>query len=331
MSATRFDLVWSVPKDGFRWVLASAVREGVRHTGRALVAAPSSAAEEEQGPPPADPQPVLFRLLADVPPGEEGVLAFANRYGNLFGGEDLSPARRAPTGKGFSTPGVFLDSWLRHIDNLRSLIALWDLIQKGDEEGLAPHIQWRSGQPEGPAVVFVKSPGADIDGADPLDDDPAEWLVASGVSRQELLESFQPGDVVQPAKAYFQQRLDDLLFHVADPVKVGMSWDPVRGQPVIAYQCPTLMSAVWLQFATVVSENLTFVRCRECDNWFEVAPNAARASRRFCSDGCRSKAYRKRQDVARQMHAAGKGFEEIAGELESDVPTVKKWITGMRG
>jgi hypothetical protein len=87
---------------------------------------------------------------------------------------------------------------------------------------------------------------------------------------------------------------------------------------------------VWLQFATVVSENLVYGRCPECGTWFEVAPNAARSSRRFCSTGCRSKAYRERQDRARQLHTAGKTFEEIAAELESDAATVRKWVTGFR-
>jgi hypothetical protein len=30
------------------------------------------------------------------------------------------------------------------------------------------------------------------------------------------------------------------------------------------------------------------------------------------------------------MHAAGKSFKQIAGELDSDVNTVRKWITGVR-
>jgi hypothetical protein len=91
-----------------------------------------------------------------------------------------------------------------------------------------------------------------------------------------------------------------------------------------------LLSAVWLQFATAVNENVGHGRCRECGKWFVVAPNAARSSRRFCSTACRSKAYRERQDRARQMHAAKKSFAEIAAELDSDVATVRKWITGFK-
>ena len=91
-----------------------------------------------------------------------------------------------------------------------------------------------------------------------------------------------------------------------------------------------LYSGVWLQFADAVTNDRIFSRCRECGKWFEVAPEVARSHRRFCSNSCRSKAYRQRQDRARQLFTAKKSFEEIAEELDSDVATVKKWITGLR-
>src|SRR5262249_24513936 len=129
-------------------------------------------------------------------------------------------------------------------------------------------------------------------------------------------------------KAYLQGQLDLHLHHAADDVQVGMRWDSRRGHPALSYYCPSLLSAVLLQFATAVNENVGHGRCRECGTWFVVAPNAFRSSRMFCSTGCRSKAYRERQVRARQMYTAQKSFEEIAKELDSDVATIKKWVTG---
>ena len=107
-----------------------------------------------------------------------------------------------------------------------------------------------------------------------------------------------------------------------------MAWDEGRQRPAMRLVAPTLRSAVWLQLADAVANDLTFSRCRECGRWFEVAPDVARSHRRFCTNACRSKAYRHRQDRARRMFMDQKTFEEIAEELESDVWTVRRWITG---
>ena len=155
-------------------------------------------------------------------------------------------------------------------------------------------------------------------------------MIASNSSHREMLARFRTGDVLLPAKAYLGAQLDAFLFDAVREVPHAMSWDARREHPVLSYCCLTLMSAVWLQFAIVVNENLSYRRCRDCGTWFEVAPRAARASRQFCSTSCRSKAYRDRQDSARRLYTAGETFEAIAEVLESDVATVRKWITGIK-
>jgi hypothetical protein len=141
---------------------------------------------------------------------------------------------------------------------------------------------------------------------------------------------FEADDPVSPAWAYLQQDLDLHLHHTAAEIATVAAWDPKRGRPALRFEAPTLLAAVWLQLADAVSNDRTFGRCRECGKLFEVAPDAARTHRRFCSNGCRSRSYRERQERARQLHAAKKSFEEIAEELGSDVATVRKWITGFK-
>jgi predicted nucleic acid-binding Zn ribbon protein len=67
-----------------------------------------------------------------------------------------------------------------------------------------------------------------------------------------------------------------------------------------------------------------------CARWFEVAAEATRAHRKFCSDSCRIMAYRDRQDAARRLHAGGKSFEEVARGLGSTAATVERWVTGVK-
>src|SRR5262245_38253271 len=90
------------------------------------------------------------------------------------------------------------------------------------------------------------------------------------------------------------------------------------------------LRAVWLQLADAVSNDRTFSRCRECQKWLAVGPEVARSNRRFCSNACRTRSYRERQDRARRLRTEGKSFEEIATQLDSDLATIRRWITGFR-
>ncbi len=199
------------------------------------------------------------------------------------------------------------------------------MVQQQDETALARHIEWKDALPGGPVVYYHSHPELKAGAKSPEGDAPVSDPVLPAP-----LEDFEPFDVVTPAKVYLLQQLHQHLHDAAGKVQVGMAWDARRAQPAVSYVCPTLLSMVWLQFATVVNEGLVFNRCPECGTWFEVAPGAARTSRQYCSTGCRSKAYRERQDRARRMHTEGMSFEAIAEALGSDAATVKRWITGTK-
>jgi hypothetical protein len=103
--------------------------------------------------------------------------------------------------------------------------------------------------------------------------------------------------------------------------------DMRSGRPVLRHWPENLADALWYQFATAVSENRRYQKCKECGQWFEIPLRGARISREYCSNGCRSLAYRKRQERARQLYGQGRSFKEIARELGSDTKTVKAWIS----
>jgi len=83
---------------------------------------------------------------------------------------------------------------------------------------------------------------------------------------------------------------------------------------------------MWLQLARVVSGNKEFRQCAQCDRSFEVSPDVTRKSRIYCSERCRSQAYRSRKATAHEMRAAGKSVQQIADKLKSDVETVRGWM-----
>ncbi len=61
----------------------------------------------------------------------------------------------------------------------------------------------------------------------------------------------------------------------------------------------TLRGALWFQFARTIAGNKHHFQCAYCERWIELAPGTMRRSRRFCSDACRVKAYRQRQERAK--------------------------------
>jgi hypothetical protein len=275
---------------------------------------------------PPEPDPLLFRIFAEVNPDENGILTFANRHGDLRGEWSCLSRGGREIRSHSALEGEPLDIWQGQIAAMQRLTGLWNLILREDEEALARHIRWEREPTEGLCVRFDSHPGPVSGGAPSLGAARISEVIASAESGPELLREFRVGEVVQPAKAYLQGQLDSHLHHVAEDVQVGMWWDSRRRHPGLSYWCPTLLSALWLQFATAVSENVGHGRCPECGTWFVVAQRAFRSSRLFCSTACRSKAYRERQGRARQLYTSGKSFEAIAEELDSDVATVRRWI-----
>ena len=57
---------------------------------------------------------------------------------------------------------------------------------------------------------------------------------------------------------------------------------------------------MWLQFANAIEGDRDYAQCVECASWFEIAPGSGRPDKRYCSDACRMRAYRKRKKVPKK-------------------------------
>src|SRR5262249_22046787 len=85
-----------------------------------------------------------------------------------------------------------------------------------------------------------------------------------------------------------------------------------------------LLGAIYLQFAHAIQGGRQSRRCQQCNTWFELA--RGRTDRSYCSNACRTRTHRERQQRAREMHAKRIPLPKIARELETDLATVKNWI-----
>jgi hypothetical protein len=111
-------------------------------------------------------------------------------------------------------------------------------------------------------------------------------------------------------------------------VRVAFGRDPEQrvGGFLLQIVPNTLLGALWLQLAETISGYKQHRACAACGNWFEVSPEKFRKSRHYCSEPCRSRAYRSRKEKARQLANEGKTAKKIAALLGSDAKTIRGWL-----
>src|SRR5262249_49972081 len=175
---------------------------------------------------------------------------------------------------------------------------------------------WRD-SPEGERFRFI--------GQDILRDLPAD---GSGIRG-----GIKPGDVLRPAMVFVNTLVNGHLGRNAGPQLI---YDPAAKRSVVQ-ECPyNLLGVIALQFAEEIHSRRRPRRCPVCGQWFDLgqvpqrSQRLTRSERETCSSGCRTRAYRQRQAIARQLFAEGKSVREIARSLDCKPEAVKGWVKGIK-
>jgi hypothetical protein len=315
MDKLPFDFTWTVDEAGYGWAdpaggpappQPDAWHRALQPVGNYFLARHYKPLREFTG---------LFRTFADIHPGPDGtgIIRFADRFGRLG---DPPPGFRLRI-SGWRLPEVLQtfdlqQIWAWAIGDMYELVSLWDLIRSGDRDRMSQRVYW-GGAREVLYHAWPANPEAERKGVE---------LIFAPDHFGDALRQFIPGDPFRPAHSYLNRRVNEWVEGAATP---RLMWYETTGQTELKLVPTTLLAALWLQFADAVAGNRQYRGCKECGLWFEVAPETARTSRLFCSGPCRAKAYRGRQQRARELHGKGWSFKDIAEELGSDIPTVKKW------
>jgi hypothetical protein len=340
-----FSFLWRVYPSGYEWAWArvgsfsgSPAEQADEGTPQwVLVKSPARGGEHDRLYSPLDTDSALFRTFAQLDwEDREAILAFANEYGML-----LHQDRQVwliPEDKPMPlTLGETWQDWAQQIDAMRRAVALWDMVEARDRDGLARHIRWQE----------AKLP--DDDGAGRVE---AGWVYSShpeaptGPSRRgkealpsprrfrrlidPVLDLFSPGDIFTPASDLIQRWVNE---HLDGQVNVRVVYDVKTSKRVPRIVPRNLLSAMWYQFLQAFTSSRKYRACKECGKWFEISTEATgfRINRLFCGDPCKSKDYRRRKEQARELKTAGKTVKEIAKELDTDVDTIKKWLRKRKG
>jgi hypothetical protein len=301
-----YEFFWDVPDGGFRWVQTKAMatqQTSSRIPGfnatrrhRFLTSGPMRGTETVRRYDPLT-ETGLFREFAGTEPTPDAFLRFANRYGPLgetylIGVPDLDG--KPPKGqkdvivmRGDGLPighGEPFEAWAYESMRMRQVLDLWDWYRAEDLTELQRHIIWdrtaRVGyvsHPDKPPVPpYIRTTD----------------IIADSRSSPELLELFAPPDVSRPALFYIQRVVND---HLRGRVSPRLLWSRREGRPLLHLRPDNLIGALWLQFAQAIDGTKTYRQCPSCGIWFELSPElGVRRHRVYCSNACRTRAYRNR-------------------------------------
>lgn len=315
------DFAWEVPEGGFSWLETKAVGEE-KEAAYLTSGQPLGVAGMVTRYTPLKLYTGLFRTLAETSPTKEGILAFANEYGLLGDEQKFVPL----TYKGETTMGTGepLSIWFNEIHAMHRALELWDAVNEGNLDLLSQRIAWKTFE-DGSGVMYDSHLGLDIGARiKPPYVREGMWIAAPDV-HPDLLERFRPGDLTAPALYYVQKAVNKRLEGRISP---RLLWNKKKTRLGLYMAPGSLIGATWLQFAQAIDGRKEYRRCEECRTWFELSPETARTSKLYCSNACRSRAYRKRQAEARRLHEAGKSIEEIAQILDTEIETARGWVTG---
>jgi hypothetical protein len=324
MSKTLFPFVWRVAKSGYFWTLPaeglplptphvgeSSWRNALERAGESLPVLTdgipvhtSSADRLRRSYRPLQDQTGLFRTFADTPLNQDGVIAFARKYGLLGLSETtmVDVAFDGSTGRRTRANGETLTAWQAEIAAMRHVTRLWDLSEARNADALREFIRWNDD-----GVFYVNG-----EVVEPITLDPKGDRVR---------------DVVLAARVFIERKINRRLSGFVSP-RVLLS--PPKGQRGLYFVPESLIGALWFQFGRSASGGKEIRRCR-CGKWFEVSleKHAFTARRLYCDDKsgkCRAQAYRQRIDDARSLRAEGVRVSQIAKRLGTNPAQVKAWL-----
>ncbi len=280
MADTFIEFWWRVPADGFHWMEMERVEgSGTELALTEVVSAKASAAAKRYAP--LREKTALFRTFAATPPTKTGILGFANKYGKLRHSADAFLARRMTTDSSKLTGvvGETLTSWQDAIRTMHYVVTLWDIIGRNDMAALSQLVRWQDVR----HLVFK------IDN---------RWVAAPDFP-SDLRSALVPGEIVVPALLFVQHEINRNIYGAVSPAML-FDFEANSAQLKLYMRPDNLLSALWLQFAQAVTGNKEYRQCRQCGAWYEILPGTTRSDRAYCSNACRSKAYRSR--LAERRH-----------------------------
>jgi hypothetical protein len=275
--------------------------------------------------------PTLFYTFAALPLTAEGVLNFANTYGCLGIAEKL-PAELGED----PAEGESLWDWDQEIRELGGTLAVWEALKVDTDPvaALRPYVTVTQGADSNAKCYHIASAheAAALTATLQIGGD---WYCTVRSKGSRALVPYRPSPpledvavVIRAAAMEFVQR--GINWKLREHAHVQLAYLPTLGDthPRIRIIPQRLLGALWLQFARAVDGNKDYGQCLTCESRFEISlqETGYRTNRAYCSDACRSKAYRERRLQAHRLAAQGIAIEAIADTLGTTTSKVQGWL-----
>lgn len=309
-----FQLIWRVSEDGHEWRTGPFRAFGAdfrKHDEPALVELGENSRAYK-------PEPDLFLKFASVDPDSHAdMLIFANSYGLLGGGPRwIAPEPKQRGKRTTAVVGELRSHWQQHLHRMKAAVTLWQTIRAGDSSTLAACIRWRSRDHvtyDWPASSEMTTPWS------------THATIASPGINPHLLERFERGDVLKPARFYLQEVVNQSL---TDLVAPRLLWTAPDSNKMGFFIVPdTLIGCLWLQLGSAIADLRKFRLCEACNKPMLVAPEGSgyRTNRKTCSNACRIRVYERRKQEARRLRSEKVSLRDIAKRLNTGVSEVQRW------
>jgi hypothetical protein len=239
-------------------------------------------------------------MFADLEPTDDAFLQFANQFGGLgvgvlLRGESRNGQIEMVLGN-VRAEGEPRWRWRYEHQQMRAVSAMLSAIQNEDIALLKEHFTLAE------HGVRYDSRDGGFEWVCSTQMQLKEWLWKWGLEAQSDEER-----MLRFASGWAQTRINDAMSgrgaERQSLTSVRLLFNHERQGIRLHITPDTLLGAMWLQCARVLSENPTFKVCENCAKWFELSPDARRKHSKYCSDRCKVAAHR----AKKKARSAGDG------------------------
>ena len=282
---------WHRPENGYEWkdcqAISSDLSDEDRDETRFLVPKPMTTPRHWRYNPLAS-NPTLYREFAALEPTEEAFAAFASSYGDLGVGVVALPV--GETGGEVVLYEPF-SRWRRAHWAMYPVVDVLNAIQDHNADALR---QWFTVGDFGAKYKRKDERGEELG-----------WVSIPNQHKEYLwgwaMEARSDDEVlIRIAQGWAQDKINDAM---GDNKKGTLTsarilLDHERDRMGLHVTPHSLIGALWLQCARVLTLNPTFKSCEHCGKWFEMSADARRKQSKYCSNRCKVAAYRVRRAQA---------------------------------
>lgn len=271
---------WSVNRGGYTWAKSKTDKNILIETGD----------RRPHWYHPDNKSKAYFMELLDTQGNPDAIVEFANQFGFLgFSQEHIIDGKMVL--------GECIEDWQKAVQETDKIILLHDALRSDIKQASSNDTQESSdGKQELPDNTQKLSEFIHWDGKNAvLYKHPAtgeEWTISSTDYRPLSMLRWQQGDLVEPAKDVLSLLITE--FMQQQRISAEMIWRQ-NSKPLLRPVSTTLLGFIWLQLARVMEIGATYRHCKECEDWFLIWEGGRPASRKYCSNTCRSRAYRRNQ------------------------------------